>query len=147
MSHNDDTCGTAIFSLVPDCSVPTLKCYKSWLPDQKWSLPGEPEVEFESFGVAFEPFQGENPEEDILNMLTCPAGPNSIRRSLLHGLQSRQRWGLNWYRREDGSLVRGTPYPCGNGQGETPCLAPLILILIRYGGNQLKSGRFKQPWI
>jgi len=135
MSSNKRTHGTAIFSIVPDSSPPTLKCYHSWLPDKKWSPPDEAEVEFEPFGVelepfglAFETFQGENPEEDILNMLTCPAGPDSIRRSLIDGLNSGQEWELNWFTRKNGSLVLGTPRVNGEGQGETPCLAPLILI-------------------
>jgi hypothetical protein len=135
MSSNKRTHGTAIVSIVPDSSPPTLKCYQSWLPDKKWSPPDEPDVEFEQFGVefepfglAFEPFQGKTPEQDIADMLTCPAGPESIRRSLIAGLKSGQEWELDWFTRKDGSLVLGTPHVCGEGQGETPCLAPLILI-------------------
>ena len=124
MSSDDQTHGTAILSLVPDSSIPTLKCVQSWLPDTPWSLPDDPEVKFESFGVAFEPFPGSDPEVDILNMLTCPAGPDSIRRSLIDGLKSGEEWALNWFKRRDGSLVQGTPRK--HEQGEAPCIAPLI---------------------
>jgi hypothetical protein len=136
MSSNEYTHGTAVVSLVPDCSTPTLKCRNSWLPDRNWGLFDEP-------GVVFEPFQGEDPEEDILNMLTCPAGPDSIRRSLIDGLNSGQEWELNWYKREGGSRVLGTPKY--HGQGKAPCFASLILI--SNCSSHLRSGRLEQAWI
>jgi hypothetical protein len=85
MSGSNHTHGTAILSLFPGLSSPpTLVCRNSWLSGENWTR-SEKEP-----GVVFGSFESETPWDNLLDTFTCPAGPDTIRNSLMNGLKRGQ---------------------------------------------------------